>query len=186
MKRLLYVALALVGLTAALAAQPWFEVTLNSGHNLQIAGLDAYPNFGPTLLMDALAIALVLYLHRRWGVVFLFAGLLATLLGALAQVPALFTGDLALLGPTVEKATGVATWIAQLEQVVISHQSTFFGYGTWLLLTALVLVQVFAIIDALKKGKDVVAKRQTKKGIAPETPNETVHDLWRETGPDKQ
>lgn len=184
MKRLLYVALILIGLTAALAAQPWFEVSLNSGNNLQIAGLDAYPNFGPTLLMDALAIGLVLYLHRRWGVVFLFAGLLATLLGALTQVPALFNGDLALLGPTVEKATGVATWIAQLEQVVVRHQSTFFGYGTWLLLAALVLVQILAIIDALKKGKDVVAKRRAKRDVAAKTSNEAVRDLWRETNPD--
>ncbi|MFM5903793.1 MAG: hypothetical protein ACKOOD_01755 [Microbacteriaceae bacterium] len=186
MKRLLYLALALIGLVAALAAQPWFEVKLNSGNSLQVAGLDAYPNFGPTLLMDALAIALVLYLHRRWGVVFLFASLLATILGALSQIPALFNGDLALLGPTVEKATGVATWIAQLEQVVVGHQSTFYGYGTWLLLGALVLVQTLAIIDALKKGRAAIAKRRAKSPKGPSNPNDGARELWRETNPDNQ
>lgn len=192
MRRWLVIALVLLLGIAALASQPWFAVKLTAGNELSIAGYDAYPNFGPTLLMDALAIALVLYLHRRWGVIFLVASMIATLLGAISQVPALFGGDLGILSPMVEKATGISSWVAQLEQVVLSHQSTFFGYGTWLLLAALLVVQALAIRDALKKAKPTIAKAKQKISSNRKTPSratsptnirEKPQDLWKETDP---
>lgn len=195
MRRLLFISLLIIGAIAALASQPWFEVRLTAGNSLEVAGFDAYPNFGPTLIMDALAIALVLYLHRRWGVIFLIAGIVATGLGALSQLPAVSGADLGVVAPLVEKATGIASWVAQLEQVVVSHQSTFYGKGTFILLALLTIVQVLAVIDALRKWTPKVkakvastkANRDARKvdrSIAPaENPTETRADLWKETNP---
>ncbi len=195
MKRLLLIALVIIVVIAALASQPWFEVQLTAGNSLQVAGFDAYPNFGPTLIMDALAIALVLYLHRRWGVIFLFAGIAATGLGALSQLPAVTGSDLGVLAPIVEKATGIASWVAQLEQVVVSHQSTFYGKGTFVLLALLTLVQILAVIDAIKKWSPKVkatlaktkanrdARGEDSRTVRPETAAETRADLWKETNP---
>ena len=199
MKRLLLIALALIVVVAALASQPWFDIKLTAGNNLQIAGFDAYPNFGPTLIMDALAIALVLYLHRRWGLIFLVAGIFATGLGAISQIPAVFGTDLGVLAPIVEKATGIASWVAQLEQVVVSHQSTFFGKGAFLVLAAVTLVQILALIDAFRRwapkvrsavGKSNISKAQPdialggdRQSKPVETQTEKAADLWKETNP---
>lgn len=195
MKRLLLISLLIIVAVAALASQPWFEIQLTTGNNLQVAGFDAYPNFGPTLIMDALAIGLVLYLHRRWGLIFLVAGIFATALGALSQIPAITGADLGVLAPIVEKATGISSWVAQLEQVVVSHQSTFYGMGTLVLLTALTVVQALALVDAFKrwapKLKSAVNTSRSKgssvakpKGIPRRTSaKEKPTDLWKETDP---
>jgi hypothetical protein len=145
--------------------------------------------------MDALAIALVLYLHRRWGLIFLVAGIFATALGALSQVPAISGADLGVLAPIVEKATGISSWVAQLEQVVVSHQSTFYGMGTLVLLSALTVVQALALIDAFKRwGLKLQSAVKTSRSKGPSaakpkdgprrtSATETPIDLWKETDP---
>ncbi len=181
MRRTLVTALAVLLGVVALASQPWFEVGLTSGNQLKVGGFDAYPNFGATLLVDALAILLVIYLQRRWGIIFLIAGGLAVALSAISQVPALFQGNLSLLAPIVEKATGISSWLAQVEQVVVSQQTTFFGWGSIVLSLVLLVVHLLAIRDALKlsvqKVKTIKEKRTVKKESA------STQDLWNETNP---
>lgn len=181
MRRTLLTGLVILLGVVALASQPWFEIGLNAGNSLTIGGFEAYPDFGATLLVDALAIVLVIYLQRRWGMIFLIAGGLAVLFSMLSQVPALFDGNLSLLAPIVEKATGISSWLAQLEQVVVSRQTTFFGWGSLVLSAVLLFVHVLAIFDALTTSAEKV--RSVKKKRSPTQQTETAQDLWNETNP---
>ena len=181
MRRTLLIALVILLGVVALASQPWFEVGLTSGNSLTVGGFDAYPNFGATLLVDALAIVLVIYLQRRWGIIFLIAGGLAVLLSMLSQIPALFDGNLSLLAPIVEKATGISSWLAQLEQVVVSRQTTFFGWDSIALSAVLLIVHLLAIMDALKTSTEKVRAIKKKRAAKKET--QTAQDLWNETNP---
>jgi hypothetical protein len=149
-KRILLLALVVIALIAACASQTWFVVSLTSGNDLLVTGLEAYPNYGPTLIMDALAIAIVLYLKSRWRVIFLITGVLALTLLAVSQLSAATGQDLASLAPTLEKATGVATWVAQLEQVVVATETTIWCIASVLLLLALSILQIVAAIFELK------------------------------------
>mgnify|MGYP006282481795 FL=1 len=190
MRRTLLIALVVLLGVTALASQPWFEVGLSSGNSLTVGGFEAYPNFGATLLVDALAIVLVIYLQRRWGVIFLLAGALALALSLLAQLPALVDGNLSMLAPIVEKATGISSWLAQLEQVVLSRQTTFFGFGSLVLSVVLLVVHILAIIDAFKKTATVVKRTRdrvqsrSKRAGKDEPQQPTVQDLWHETNPE--
>jgi hypothetical protein len=194
-KRILLLALVVIALIAACASRTWFVVSLTSGNDLSVTGLEAYPNYGPTLIMDALAIAIVLYLKSRWRVIFLITGVLALTLLAVSQVAAATGQDLASLALTVEKATGVATWVAQLEQVVVATETTIWCVASVLLLLALNILQIVAAIFEFKapakSAKTVarglrseVVKAQSKPSYpAAEANAQTPSDLWKETNP---
>ena len=124
---------------------------------------------------------------------FLTAGTLALSLCALSQLPAISGSDLGVLEPFVEKATGIATWTAQLEQVVVDLENTGFAFATLALLAALCLLQVFASAVFLRQansesqaaaGRGKKTRRdQTTSRVSIDKRVNTPAELWKETDP---
>jgi hypothetical protein len=194
-KRILLLALALVAPIAAFASQTWFVVPLTSGSTLMVSGLEAFPSLGPTLAMDALAIALVLYLKSRWRAIFLLIGIVALSSLAVGIWPAVTGQDLGVLAPTVEKATGVSTWVAQLDQVVVGPENTSWGLVALILLVALTVLQAVAAIFEIRRtattseavirgaGRNKVRSQGEKDKRSVRAQGQTPSDLWKETNP---
>jgi hypothetical protein len=188
-KRLLYTSLILLAGVAVFAIQPWFKVELIAGDVLFIEGLAAFPTLGASLLVDALAAALFLYLKSRWGAVFL-AGASIALIFELAQVSLVFLGsDRAILEPFIAKSTGIANWASQLDEVVINHQTTFSALVAVILALAVSLLQLYTgattfrrLTIQAKKGSSAT-RIQVDLSISNAT--EEDHSLWQETNPNR-
>lgn len=186
-KRLAYASLGLLALVAILSIQPWFEVELVTGRDLLIEGNAVYPAISAALFVDILAIALFLYLQSRWGAVFLIAAAITLSWSLLPAVAVLLGADASVLEPFVAKSTGIANWIAQLDEVVLSHQSTFSGSSAVVLAAGITLLQIYTALVALKsftkkmrqRGSVKAGKRQSGLGNA----DELDATLWQETNP---
>lgn len=186
-KRLAYASLGLLALVAILSIQPWFEVELVTGRDLLIEGNAVYPAISAALFVDILAIALFLYLQSRWGAVFLIAAAITLSWSLLPAVAVLLGADASVLEPFVAKSTGIANWIAQLDEVVLSHQSTFSGSSAVVLAAGITLLQIYTALVALKsftkkmrqRGSVKAGKRQSGLDNA----DELDATLWQETNP---
>lgn len=186
-KRLAYASLGLLALVAILSIQPWFEVELVTGTDLLIEGNAVYPAISAALFVDILAIALFLYLQSRWGAVFLIAAAITLSWSLLPAVAVLLGADASVLEPFVAKSTGIANWIAQLDEVVLSHQSTFSGSSAVVLAAGITLLQIYTALVALKsftrkmrqRGSVKAGKRQSGLDNA----DELDATLWQETNP---
>ena len=186
-KRLAYTTLFLLACVAMLAIQPWFEVELVSGLDLRVEGTSVYPAIGASLFVDTLAIALFLYLQSRWGAVFLIAAAIA-LIWSLVPTIAVFAGsDADVLEPFIAKSTGIANWVSQLDQVVISHQTTFTGLAAVILASVVTLLQLYTAVLAVRRLSTKLQKRSEvtlkKADVSDRTVNEDDHSLWQETNP---
>lgn len=184
LKRLLRLSLVLLGIVAILAAQPWFTVDLKTGNQILVSGFEALPLLGSALLANAIAVALVLYVHKRWSLFFLLAGIGAVMLALFASLASIFFGQLEILAPFVEKATGVATWLAQIETVIVAETTAGLGPVAWVLMASILLVQFWSLVQALRQGKDQFAARRaanSKTSIATNGSKELNRDLWAET-----
>lgn len=186
-KRLAYASLGLLALVAILSIQPWFEVELVTGRDLLIEGNAVYPAISAALFVDILAIALFLYLQSRWGAVFLIVAAMTLSWSLLPAVAVLLGADASVLEPFVAKSTGIANWIAQLDEVVLSHQSTFSGSSAVVLAAGITLLQIYTALVALKsftkkmrqRGSVKAGKRQSGLDNA----DELDATLWQETNP---
>ena len=186
-KRLAYTALFLLACVAILAIQPWFEVEFVSGLDLRVEGTSVYPAIGASLFVDTLAIALFLYLQSRWGAVFLIAAAIA-LIWSLVPTIAVFAGsDADVLEPFIAKSTGIANWMSQLDQVVISHQTTFTGLAAVILASVVTLLQIYTAVLAVRRLSTRLQKRSEvthkEADVSNGTVNEDDHSLWQETNP---
>ena len=186
-RRLAFISLVILGAVTALAMQPWFAVKLEGSNELKVDGLSAYPAIGAALFVDLLAIGLFLYIQSRWGVIFLIAGALALLIALVPSWIVFLGTDPEVVAPVVENSTGIASWLSQLDQVVLSHQTTFYGYAASALAFVFLTVQVFAAFRVAAKvgNKLAITHRKTKsKATVTSQPNEDVAaDLWQETTP---
>lgn len=186
-KRLIWLSLALLAVVAILSIQPWFEIELTTGTELLIEGTAVYPAISAALFVDILAIALFLYLQSRWGAVFLIAAAIALCWSLLPGAAVLLGADAAVLEPFVAKSTGIANWVAQLDEVVLSHQSTFSGSSAVVLATGITLLQVYTAIVALKSFTTKVRQRTSvkagKRPLRNENTDELDASLWQETNP---
>jgi hypothetical protein len=186
-KGLAYTSLFLLACVAILAIQPWFEVELVSGLDLKVEGTSVYPAIGASLFVDTLAIALFLYLQSRWGAVFLVAAAVA-LIWSLVPTIAVFAGsDAVVLEPFIAKSTGIANWVSQLDQVVISHQTTLTGLAAVILASVVTLLQLYTAVLAVRRLSTKLQKRfevtPKKADVSDRTVNEDDHSLWQETNP---
>jgi hypothetical protein len=179
LKRTLRLSLLILGLIAILSAQTWFSFGLTTGGNLEVAGFEAYPFLSGALLSDFLAVALVLYLRKRWGAVFLAAAIVGLSLTLIATLPGAFGIDLGVAAPVIEKATGVASWLSQLESIVVSKSASALGGLSWVLIAVLVLVHVLAFVQVLRNHKERVSK--SVKDFGADRSGDTSPDLWSET-----
>ena len=172
---------------AFLAIQPWFEVKLATGTDLLIEGTAVYPAIPAALFVDLLAIALFLYLQSRWGAVFLFAAGIALAWSMVPPVAVLLGADASALEPFVAKSTGIANWVAQLDEVVLSHQSTFNGLAAVVLASAITLLQIYTALVALIRISKKLSERSKAKRVKPqldlENADDLDHSLWQETNP---
>ena len=186
-KRLVYSTLAILSLVAFLAIQPWFEVKLATGTDLLIEGTAVYPAIPAALFVDLLAIALFLYLQSRWGAVFLIAAGIALAWSMVPPVAVLLGADASALEPFVAKSTGIANWVAQLDEVVLSHQSTFNGLAAVVLAFAITLIQIYTALVALIRISKKLSERSKAKRVKPQLDFEKAdgldHSLWQETNP---
>lgn len=186
-KRLAYASLGLLALVAILSIQPWFEVELVTGRDLLIEGNAVYPAISAALFVDILAIALFLYLQSRWGAVFLIAAAITLSWSLLPAVAVLLGADASVLEPFVAKSTGIANWIAQLDEVVLSHQSTFSGSSAVVLAAGITLLQIYTALVALKSFTKKMRQRgsvkagKTRSGL--DNADELDATLWQETNP---
>jgi hypothetical protein len=176
-----------LALVAILSIQPWFEVELVTGRDLLIEGNAVYPAISAALFVDILAIALFLYLQSRWGAVFLIVAAMTLSWSLLPAVAVLLGADASVLEPFVAKSTGIANWIAQLDEVVLSHQSTFSGSSAVVLAAGITLLQIYTALVALKsftrkmrqRGSVKAGKRQSGLDNA----DELDATIWQETNP---
>mgnify|MGYP000116575038 CR=1 FL=1 len=187
LKRLAYLSALLLGLVAILSIQPWFEVELVTGTDLLIEGIAVYPAVSAALLVDTLAIALFLYLQSRWGAIFLIAAALA-LSWSLLPTVALFLGaDAAVLEPFIAKSTGIANWVAQLDEVVLNHQTTFTGLSAAVLAAIVTILQIYTALVSMKrvvaKVQERAASKSRKTQTKPENNDSLEQSLWHETNP---
>jgi hypothetical protein len=186
-KRLVYSTLAILSLVAFLAIQPWFEVKLATGTDLLIEGTAVYPAIPAALFVDLLAIALFLYLQSRWGAVFLLAAGIALAWSMVPPIAVLLGADASALEPFVAKSTGIANWVAQLDEVVLSHQSTFNGLAAVVLASAITLLQIYTALVALIRISKKLSERSKAKRVKPqldlENADDLDHSLWQETNP---
>jgi len=186
-KRLAYTSLFLLACVAILAIQPWFEVELVSGLDLRIEGTSVYPAIGASLFVDTLAIALFLYLQSRWGAVFLIAAAIALIWSLVPTIAVLAGSDTDVLEPFIAKSTGIANWVSQLDQVVISHQTTFNGLAAVILAAVVTLVQLYTAVLAVRRLSAKLQMRvevnHKKADVSDGTVNEDDHSLWQETNP---
>lgn len=186
-KRLIWLSLVLLAAVAILSIQPWFEIELTTGTELLIEGTAVYPAISAALFVDILAIVLFLYLQSRWGAVFLIAAALALCWSLLPSAAVLLGADAAVLEPFVAKSTGIANWVAQLDEVVLSHQSTFSGSSAVVLAAAITLLQVYTALVALKSFTTKVRQRTSVKAgkgrLRKENTDALDASLWQETNP---
>ena len=186
-KRLAYTTLFLLACVAMLAIQPWFEVELVSGLDLRVEGTSVYPAIGASLFVDTLAIALFLYLQSRWGAVFLIAAAIALIWSLVPTIAVLAGSDADVLEPFIAKSTGIANWVSQLDQVVISHQTTFTGLAAVILASVVTLLQLYTAVLAVRRLSTKLQKRSEvtlkKADVSDRTVNEDDHSLWQETNP---
>ena len=186
-KSLAYTSLLLLACVAILAIQPWFEVELVSGLDLRIEGTSVYPAIGASLFVDTLAIALFLYLQSRWGAVFLIAAAIALIWSLVPTIAVLAGSDTDVLEPFIAKSTGIANWVSQLDQVVISHQTTFNGLAAVILAAVVTLVQLYTAVLAVRRLSAKLQMRvevnHKKADVSDGTVNEDDHSLWQETNP---
>ena len=189
-KRLVYSSLAILSLVAFLAIQPWFEVKLATGTDLLIEGTAVYPAIPAALFVDLLAIALFLYLQSRWGAVFLLAAGIALAWSMVPPVAVLLGADASVHEPFVAKSTGIANWVAQLDEVVLSHQSTFNGLAAVVLASAITLLQIYTALVALIRISKKLSERSKAKRVKPqldfEKADDLDHSLWQETNPNNK
>lgn len=186
-KRLAYVSLGLLALVAILSIQPWFEVELVTGTDLLIEGNAVYPAISAALFVDVLAIALFLYLQSKWGAVFLIAAAIALSWSLLPTVAVLLGADAAVLEPFIAKSTGIANWVAQLDEVVLSHQTTFSGLGATILAAGITLLQIYTAVASMKRIAGKVRERASaklaKQPASRENTDVIEQSLWQETNP---
>lgn len=186
-KRLAYVSLGLLALVAILSVQPWFEVELVTGTDLLIEGNAVYPAISAALFVDVLAIALFLYLQSKWGAVFLIAAAIALSWSLLPTVAVLLGADAAVLEPFIAKSTGIANWVAQLDEVVLSHQTTFSGLGATILAAGITLLQIYTAIASMKriagKVRERASTKHARKSASRENTDALEQSLWQETNP---
>lgn len=186
-KRLVYLSAVLLGLVAILSIQPWFEVELATGTDLLIEGNAVYPAVSAALLVDTLAIALFLYLQSRWGAIFLIAAAFALCWSFVPTVAVLLGADAAVLEPFVAKSTGIANWVAQLDEVVLSHQTTLSGLSAVVLAAIVTLLQVYTALVSMKRVLSKVRERAASKSTKSQTNGDNAHSLeqslWQETNP---
>ena len=186
-KRLVYSSLAILAIVALLAIQPWFEVKLATGTDLLIEGTAVYPAIPAALFVDLLAIALFLYLQSRWGAVFLIAAGIALAWSMVPPIAVFLGADASALEPFVAKSTGIANWVAQLDEVVLSHQSTFNGLAAVVLASAITLLQIYTALVALIRISKKLSERSKAKRVKPqldlENADDLDHSLWQETNP---
>ena len=186
-KRLVYLSAVLLACVAILSIQPWFEVELATGTELLIEGNAVYPAVSAALLVDMLAIALFLYLQSRWGAVFLIAAALALCWSFVPTVAALLGADAAVLEPFVAKSTGIANWVAQLDEVVLSHQTTFSGLSAVVLAAIVTLLQIYTALVSMKRVLSKVRERPATKSTKSQTTGDNSQaleqSLWQETNP---
>ena len=186
-KRLAYVSLGLLALVAILSIQPWFQVELVTGTDLLIEGNAVYPAISAALFVDVLAIALFLYLQSRWGAVFLIAAAIALSWSLLPTVAVLLGADPAVLEPFIAKSTGIANWVAQLDEVVLSHQTTFSGLGATILAAVVTLLQIYLAVASMKRIAGKIRERASaklaKKPASRENTDVLEQSLWQETNP---
>jgi hypothetical protein len=179
--------MALLATVAILAIQPWFEVELVTGTDLFIEGTAVYPAISAALFVDILAIGLFLYLQSRWGAIFLIAAAIALVWSLLPTVAVFLGADASALEPFIAKSTGIANWAAQLDEVVLSHQTTFSGLGAVALATVVTVLQIYTALVAMKRFTS--KKRQRTSGDAettssvPENTDDLDASLWQETNP---
>ena len=187
LKRLAYVSLGLLTLVAILSIQPWFEVELVTGTDLLIDGNAVYPAISAALFVDVLAIALFLYLQSKWGAVFLIAAALALSWSLLPTVAVLLGADAAVLEPFIAKSTGIANWVAQLDEVVLSHQTTFSGLGATILAAFITLLQIYTAVASMKRITHKIRERASaklaKQPASLENTDALEQSLWQETNP---
>jgi cytochrome b len=186
-KRLVYLSAVLLAFVAILSIQPWFEVELATGTELLIEGNAVYPAVSAALLVDMLAIALFLYLQSRWGAVFLIAAALALCWSFAPTVAVLLGADAAVLEPFVAKSTGIANWVAQLDEVVLSHQTTFSGLSAVVLAAIVTLLQIYTALVSMKrvlsKVRERAATKSTKSKTTVDNTQALEQSLWQETNP---
>lgn len=187
LKRLAYVSLGLLTLVAILSIQPWFQVELVTGTDLLIEGNAVYPAISAALFVDVLAIALFLYLQSKWGAVFLIAAALALSWSLLPTVAVLLGADAAVLEPFIAKSTGIANWVAQLDEVVLSHQTTFSGLGATILAAVITLLQIYTAVASMKRITHKIRERASaklaKQPASLENTDALEQSLWQETNP---
>jgi hypothetical protein len=186
-KRLLYLSAVLLSLVAILSIQPWFEVELTTGTDLLIEGNAVYPAVSAALLVDTLAIALFLYLQSRWGAIFLIAAGLALCWSFVPAVAVFLGADAAVLEPFIAKSTGIANWVAQLDEVVLSHQTTFSGLSALILAAIITLLQIYTALTSMKRVISKVQERAASKTSKRQTKGDSAdsleQSLWQETNP---
>jgi len=186
-KRLGYASLILLACLTILSIQPWFEVELVSGSELRVEGTAAYPVIAASIFVDALAIALFLYLKSRWGAVLLVAGASAVIWSLVPIITVLAGSDSAVLEPFIANSTGIANWASQLDQVVRSHQTSFSALAAVILAFGIALLQGCTAVLAARNRSTGMQKRfddrpghaQLSNGNA----TEDDHSLWHETNP---
>ncbi len=186
-KRLVYTSLVLLAVVAILSIQPWFEVELVSGTDLLVEGTAVYPAISAALFVDILAIALFLYLQSRWGAVFLIAAAIALSWSLVPSVAVFLGADASALEPFIAKSTGIANWVAQLDEVVLSHQTTFSGLSAVLLAAFITLLQIYTAVVSMKRITSKLRTRSAAKVAKTKANSDNTdaldHALWQETNP---
>lgn len=186
-KRLAYASVVLLAIVAFLSIQPWFEVDLSSGTDLRIEGSAVYPAVPAALFVDLLAILIFFYLQSKWGALFLVASSFALIWSFIPAIAVFLGADASALEPFIAKSTGIANWVAQLDEVVMSHQTTFSGLSAAILATFISALQVYTAAAALKRVTSQVKGRSAAKTPSA-TKNRSKTDateisLWDETNP---
>jgi hypothetical protein len=102
-------------------------------------------------------------------------------------VAVLLGADAAVLEPFVAKSTGIANWVAQLEEVVLSHQTTFSGLSAVVLAAIVTLLQIYTALVSMKRVLSKVRERAASKSTESQTNGDNAHSLeqslWQETNP---
>jgi len=169
------------GLLCLTSSQQWYSVSTLTSSTLTFTGYQSNLYLAPTLTLIFLMALVGRYYKSLVEIATLGVSVMLLLLVAGLTANQMLTTDLSSVEVVIEKATGVAGWLSQLENMVTTVDTGVWSYVSLGLLLLLAVLQAIQLRQALIKGPKVpklAVKRREPRVDSSED------DLWRQTSDD--
>lgn len=176
-RRLATLALVSLVLLAVFSSQVWFKVSTSVSPALEFTGAEVDSAVSSILILVGLTTLVALYMKTRVASVLHLLSLVLTVFLIATLGTRLATSDLTSVETRIEKATGVAGWLTQRQEVISQVEVSLWPSAA---LVASITLTATLVLLALLSLRRVDGSAGGTKKIDSKNPPSTP-DLWSET-----